>query len=50
VAGCAGRGEKERKKKEDLLAESADQNCMLYLNKYLKEKIYDDYDVVVRPS
>jgi hypothetical protein len=33
AAGCTGRGEKERKKKEDLLAESTDQNCMLYLNK-----------------
>jgi hypothetical protein len=33
VAGCTGRGEKERNKKEDLLAESTDKNSMLYLNK-----------------
>jgi hypothetical protein len=32
AAGCAGRGEKERRREEDLLAKSADKNCMLYLN------------------
>jgi hypothetical protein len=29
----AQEGERKREKKEDLLAESADKNCMLYLNK-----------------
>jgi hypothetical protein len=29
----AQEGERKREKKEDLLAKSADKNCMLYLNK-----------------
>ena len=40
-AGCEGQilqlgaqeGERKREKKEDLLVESANKNCMLYLNK-----------------
>jgi hypothetical protein len=32
AAGCTG-GERKREEKEDMLAESADKNCMLYLNK-----------------